>query len=377
MSNIKHYGWEVSPYTAKTRSYLRFKNIPFRDIVPSIRMLTGKIERDVGQMIMPVIYDDQKPLSDSTEIIEYFEFKYPSSPVKPNTPKQALTALFLELYADEWMPLAALHYRWNYEQNRPFILNEFGRSALPWFPKFIQRIAAKSVGGKMSGYLPILGISQRMQQPLEDNTESTMAVLDKHLQSHKFILGERPSLADFSLFGPLWAHLDRDPYPEDLVAKHTHLKSWVERMKSNFEHHRDGHLLSNDEVPITLEPMLEIIGQTILPLIKQSSEAIKTWAAEHPGAEKLPRKIGKATLNINGQEEQRLNLTYPYWMFQRIHQTFENLEEPVRSQILTWLDGICAEYRLLLQNPLPVKVTLHRCRLWLKKTDKNQASNAA
>ena len=377
MSNIKHYGWEVSPYTAKTRSYLTYKNIPFQDIVPSIRMLTGKIERDVGQMIMPVIYDNQQPLSDSTEIIEHFESKYPGYPVKPHTPKQTLTALFFELYADEWMPLAALHYRWNYPKNRPFILSEFGRSALPWLPKFLQKLGAKSVAGKMSGYLPVLGISDKMQKPLEENTESVMRLLDEHFKTHTFILGDHPTIADFSLFGPHWAHLDRDPYPENLVTKYEHLKGWIERMKGGFENHRNGQLLSDDLIPATLESILKIIAQTILPLIRQSSEAIKNWVAEHPDAEKLPRAIGKATLNINGEEEKRLNLTYPYWMFQRIHQVFENLDEPTRSQVLSWLDGLSPEYGSLLQTPLPVKVTLRRCRLWLNLGSANQASKAA
>ena len=31
----RHYGWLVSPYSAKTRSYLRFSGLDFEDVVPT------------------------------------------------------------------------------------------------------------------------------------------------------------------------------------------------------------------------------------------------------------------------------------------------------------------------------------------------------
>lgn len=377
MPSIKHYGWTVSPYSAKTRSYLQYKNIPFTDLVPSLRMLTGKIERDVGQMIMPVVYDGQQGISDSTVIIEYFEQTHPEKPVIPINPKQHITTLLIELFADEWLPLAALHYRWNYPKNRPFILKEFGKSALPWLPGFIQKMAAKRVASRMSGYLPILGISDKMTAPLERNTETLMTILDHHLQSSDFIFGSQPTLADFALFGPLWAHLDRDPHPENLVSKHTDLKRWIERMKGDFSEVRAQQNDQDRDIPDSLLPLLGMIANTILPLIKQSKAAIDTWCQQHPDAEKLPRKIGHCTLSIEEAEEKRLNLTYPYWMFQRITAVFANLSADDQNELLTWFDQISPEFRSLLTAPLNVEVALRNNRLWRKKPKADHTSNVA
>ena len=37
MSNAPtHYGWLVSPYTAKTRAYLQYSQQPFVDVEPSV-----------------------------------------------------------------------------------------------------------------------------------------------------------------------------------------------------------------------------------------------------------------------------------------------------------------------------------------------------
>ena len=35
--------------------------------------------------------------------------------------------------------------------------------------------------------------------------------LERHLEQHDYVLGGRPSLADFSLLGPIYVHFCRDP----------------------------------------------------------------------------------------------------------------------------------------------------------------------
>ena len=49
------FGWLVSPYTAKLRSMLAHKGIPFRDVTPSALQLRASIEPSVGRPIMPAL----------------------------------------------------------------------------------------------------------------------------------------------------------------------------------------------------------------------------------------------------------------------------------------------------------------------------------
>ena len=42
---------------------------------------------------------------------------------------QELVSRLLELYADEWLVIPAMHYRWSY--NDDWIVEEFGRIAAP------------------------------------------------------------------------------------------------------------------------------------------------------------------------------------------------------------------------------------------------------
>ena len=50
-AHFTQFSWPVSPYSAKTRTYLRFKRIPFDEVEPSARMLFRDIKREVGAAI--------------------------------------------------------------------------------------------------------------------------------------------------------------------------------------------------------------------------------------------------------------------------------------------------------------------------------------
>ena len=64
--------------------------------------------------------------------------------------------------------------------------------------------------------------------------ETFLGQLDAHFARHAFLLGGRPTLGDFGLMGPLYAHISRDPYPGRLLrAKAPHVVQWLERMQFN------------------------------------------------------------------------------------------------------------------------------------------------
>ena len=128
---IEHYGWLVSPYSAKTRSYLKYKQIPFNEIEPNIFHFYRKIQKAVGRIIMPTVkLPDGTWLQDSSHIIDEMEQQHPKRSITPDGTVQKLVSLLFELYADEWLPMAALHYRWNIQDNTQFALKEFSRCAL-------------------------------------------------------------------------------------------------------------------------------------------------------------------------------------------------------------------------------------------------------
>ena len=360
MSSIQVYGWDVSPFTAKVNTYLKYKQLDPQYRVPNAWQLNFKINKDVGQIIMPVVYDEKLVLQDSSAIIDYYEQKYAPKSVIPEHPLHQISGYLLELMADEWLPLSALHYRWNYPENHNFIYGEFGRSALPRFPKFLQTLAAKKVGGKMASYLPIMGINEAMQQPLEANTHAILNYLNLHLSQHNFLFGSRPSLADFALYGPIYAHLHRDPFPDKLLNPYPHIIKWIDTLNGPIHLH-SGQWLEAPALPVSLLPLLQMWSQTQAPLIKASIESFTNWCEHQPEATRVPRKFGSTTLNINGQQSKRLNLSYALWMWQRIqnvYNTLDNQDKVTVDALLNQLDVL-----QLMRTPLTKKITLQQCRL--------------
>jgi len=53
------------------------------------------------------------------------------------------------------------------------------------------------------------------------------------LETHDFLFGARPNLAEFTLYGPLYAHLYRDPESGAIMkAKAPRVAAWTERLLS-------------------------------------------------------------------------------------------------------------------------------------------------
>ncbi len=79
---LRHYGWTCSPYSGKTRTYLRHKGVAFEDIHPNAIQLMRVLNRRAGRVVMPiVVMPDDTTVQDSTEIIDAVERLHPRGSV--------------------------------------------------------------------------------------------------------------------------------------------------------------------------------------------------------------------------------------------------------------------------------------------------------
>jgi len=352
----QHFGWPVSPYSAKTRSYLRWKQIPCTDVEVGALKLFTTIRRAVGRAVMPTV---RRPngtwMQDSSEIIDTFEHEFPTPSIVPVGPRQRIASLLLELHGDEWLPIVAMYTRWTIRENRSFARNEFARSGFPRMPKLLSRRLMAPIAKKMAAYLPILGVSEATGPGIEAFAQALIANLDAHFQVHPYLLGTRPCLGDFALYGPLWAHCYRDPGSRHYFADAPAVVGWLERLTDLPV--RPGTFLPGDVVPETLNPIFSTLFREQWPYIQTLVGAIETWCSQHPAATRVPRALGDCRFEIGGYSGTRRLITFTQWMTQRPLEAYAELTPHERESVDTWLSQCGGEgtLRLAIKHPFERK----------------------
>jgi len=343
------YGWQLSYYSAKVRSYLRYKAIPHTEKALNFYTLYRRIQRETGARAMPVLHTpEQEWIADSSIIIERMEQRFPALPVVPQTPRQRFAAYLLEAWGDEWWIPAAMHTRWSYPENYALFEREAGAALLPHFPGFIQRAMAARVAKLLRGYLHRVGVRPEQLGIIDSWIRRMLAQLDAHFAVHPYLLGGHPTLADFGLIGSLYAHLGRDPWPaRELVQPHPHLRSWIDRMAAPSSDAAQAHggadygpLLADDAIAPTLEPILRSVCAEFVPLLAGINAQVAECLANYPAGKPLPRSLSDVAVPTADGEFRRAAVPYSLWMAQRTLDVYAALSVEQQASIRGWLDPL-------------------------------------
>ena len=328
------YGGELSLYTGKARSYLRQKGLDFEERLATRDVYKNIIVPRAGAPIVPVLVngegDDGELVQDTTEIIDYLEARHPEPPAYPAGPRQKLVALLLEHYADEWLVIPAMHYRWSVlDQQYEFIMGEFGALSAPQESRENQILIGEKTSAPFRGSIPMLGVNDTTAPEIEAVYLEMLDQLNLHFQSMPYLLGARPCIADYGLMGPLYAHLGRDPVPKEIMqSRAPAVYAWVERM--NTPGVVPGQLVADDRVPETLLPVLRRLCRDFLPDVVAVVAANNAYMAEHPAAN-IPRYLGMHTFQTGKARSERIIHSYSQWMFQRSWDHYHSLEGEARQ----------------------------------------------
>lgn len=358
----RHYAWQMSYYSGKTRAYLRYKDIPHVEQVIRFWHM-ALIQKKVGAQVMPVVVTPEGEwLQDTSHIIDVLEQRHPAAPVVPATPKQKIAAYLIEAWGDEFWVHSAMHYRWNFAENYTQLFRrEGGDNLLPFAPRFIKNQLIDRIAAMLRGFLKGLGVVPGQLAAVEQWTHTMLDALDTHFAAHDYLLGSKPSLGDFGLIGPLYAHLGRDPYPaRELIAKRPHLAAWVQRMQHP-PTPKGGAFLANDEVPSTLTPIFHsIFGELWPQLVVTLAAAQKPIPTLAPGRG-LPRQLELIDITLAGHPYQLRARPYPLWMAQRLLDVFHALPPDEQRTVQAWLSTLGGDAAM----QLDIKPRLKRMALFV------------
>jgi len=325
----KLYALDFSLFSGKARSYLRKKGVPYEEVQVRFGKITNFIIKRTGVRYIPVLQTpDDLVIQDTTVIIDELEKRFPEHSVYPDTPKQKLVSLLLELYADEWLFIPALHYRWHYkEENYRYVYGKFGEIVWENAPGPLRRLIGKQAGAEFRKMVPGLGVTDANYRSIETSYENFLSDFNAHLEIHDYVLGSKPCIADFGFMAPMYAHLYLDPAPGKLMRKQAPaVVRWIKRMNDDEKALHKGAFLEDDQIPETLLPILKRMAMEQLPTILDMDQRLTAWREENSATKEIDRYIGWHSFVAEGVEGTRRAQSYPNWMFQRSVDFYHSLE---------------------------------------------------
>ncbi|UCE87077.1 MAG: glutathione S-transferase [Deltaproteobacteria bacterium] len=271
------FGAELSPYSVKVRSYFRYKRIPHAWIERNATNIE-EFRRHARLPLIPlVIRPDGSALQDSTPIIETLEAEYAEPAIHPADPALAFVSALLEEYADEWGNKWMFHFRWTYEPDQKSAAERLARANAVGQSEEAIASLAQSVIARMVPRLSFVGSSEKTAPCIEASYARCLERVEAHLETRRYLFGERPAFADFGLFAQLhqcWT----DPTAGARLEKGApRVKAWIERMLQPVAR---GDFEGWDALGPTLEPLLrDEVGARFLPWSTANAAAL---AASEP-----------------------------------------------------------------------------------------------
>jgi len=334
----RFYASEISYYSGKVRPALRAKRVPYDEILPTTAAYRDVLLPRTGLAMIPVVVTpEDETWQDSSDILDALEARFPEPSLVPATPVQRLVSFLLELYADEFLILPGLHYRWSFPESETRARQDF--AIMTGDARRANRFA-----DQVKTFTQLVGVRPETAPAIEAHTRELLAALEAHLETHPYLLGGRPSLADCALMGPLYAHLYMDAVPARLLRE-TAMRTcqWIERMN-----HPDpdafGAWLPGDAVAPGMRTLLELVGRDAAPLVLDTVRAFEAWAdGAAPSADELPRGVGMHRTALRGVAIERFTLSYTLWMVQRVQAAHMALGVGGRTAVRSALAGTGCE----------------------------------
>lgn len=335
----KLYAIPHSLYSGRARSYLIKAGIPFQEVSTGHESFKSEVLPKAGLPTIPTLLTPQgEVIRDGAIIIDHFEAQNGGA-FQPTGIKQHALSLLFDVIGAEGLLRPAMHYRWNFlEQNEAFVHYHFLQS---------QRLTdtreekTQYMMGRMKTVAGLWGVTPERHELIEGLYLELLQKLNQHFEQMPYLFGGRPSIGDFGMLAPLYAHLGRDPMPADLMKRQAvRVYRWVERMNrpdqdapEYFDAGDD--YLADDEIPQTLVDVLKVLAEDFVPETQAHAQVINQWLSSNepePGSP-AERFLDKATFELRGQTIESISQPYRFALLQRVQSYYDALDTDQRSEI--------------------------------------------
>jgi len=340
MEKIKVFGAPASPYTQKMISILRYRHIAYEVFMGDV---PGRLNRLDGieppkPILLPTLLlkDDSgelKATTDTTPIIRRFENEYADRKLLPEDPALSFINYLLEDFGDEWVTKYMMHYRWYFDKDADNASTILPLSDLAVnMPDEILKDAKKYVHDRQTGRLWVVGSNDTTADLIDASYKRFLKLMDDHLSISKFLFGEKPSSADFAIYGQLTQLIGFDPTSRKIAYENSlRLVSWLDVMVDLSGHDVDSsQWTSLEDSPDSLKAIMKEFGRVYVPALLENAKAIMegqdTWETD-----------------IDGSIWKQKAFPYQAKCLKWIKEEFDSLSEDDQSRVREFLDGTGCE----------------------------------
>lgn len=332
---IELMGAPGSPYTRKMLALMRYRQIPYK-----IHWTTGQVPDGFPKpkvallptYFLPDAAGELQAVTDSTPLIRRFEKDYEGRSVIPDSPVLSFLNELIEDYADEWLTKAMFHYRWAHEVD----YKNAGPLLIYWGSSVIEDEMAATMSDHFSkrqiDRLYVVGSNDTTAPIIEAAYARFVTLLDRLLSVKGYVLGARPSAADFAILGQMSQLAIVEPtsakITRDISAR---VRAWLDRMDDlSGLNPEKNDWFSGDEGTEALRPLLTEIGRTYAPVMMANVKAVMA---------------GEATFEtkVDGAPWTQPTFKYQAKSLSWIREAYFDLKPEDQSQVDAMLDGTGCE----------------------------------
>ena len=331
------YAITHSLYSGRARSYLIKHQIPFQELSTGHESFkTEVLPKGKLATIPTLVTPEGEVIRDGAAIIEHFEAAS-DRPSRPTGPKQRIISALFDVIGTDGLLRPAMHYRWNFpEDNLAFVRYHFLHSQRDT-PERSEKTEAMM--NRMRHAAMIFGVTEQTQAVVESLYLDYLEALNTHFKQYPYLLGWRPSIGDFGLIAPMYAHLGRDPHPAKLMQQQAvSVYRWVERMNRYDQDvpeffNAGTDFVEDDVVPESLMAVLRVLAEDFVPETLAAADAINGWLADNkpeagtPAVGRLAQAPGTATFDLRGETIQALAQPHRFYLLQRVQDDYASLSE--------------------------------------------------
>jgi glutathione S-transferase len=186
---------------------LRFYRLPHRYVTGEARqgLMASGIAPPRPQLA-PTFYFKDEPMVDSTPIIARLETEgVGARSLVPPSGAMAFLSRLIEDFGDEWVTKMMYHYRWDLDTDQEKASQFLMLSSNPSLPPDVLQERSQRIRERQTGRMDFVGSNAVTKPVIEADFRRLVELIDRHLaeSGQAFLFGERPSVADYGLFGQL------------------------------------------------------------------------------------------------------------------------------------------------------------------------------